>query len=824
MPSAATIESLEIEITSKSTGVVSHLRSLAQALAEIKPSTAKNGLSSIATGITKINDALRSFEGFQKLVDLRDTLSQIRGVANQAKDALAGFNQEIKNAPNIRAYKDLANTIARMGGLDAFMNGGGGGASVPRQKTNSDPSMLPSTQVFSGMPSISDVETAEYSEILNKNALIVSSYRETLDKERVLIEAAYEEIADPVVETGKSITNAFQEIQTKAQETTQAVEEVAESVEEVGEAAEKTAKSKLSKFVDMLKRIVMYRAIRGVISAIGKAMEEGIKNAYEWSRLNDGQFAQSMDTLASCAVQLKNALGAIAVPIIQIVTPAIQAITKVIVDLANAISWLWSIITGAGTYMKVSTDYMTEFGKSAKTAGGAAGSAAKEMRTILGFDEINKLNGDNGGGGGGGGANGTDFGSMFSMEDNFANKLNEFREQIKAAIIDVSNLTDCWGMLDSQLASSAVPLKKTQTTLERLGEAAESVITKIIESHAKHNQAVIAWAFKVASSFDETRAKIEGWVTATSASLNAWSGKVYTNVSTSIRNMVVSIRDQLAQARETINSWATKASEAFEIARAAASNKMAQIGSAITNAKNNIVSWASVTAQRMNEWSGNVATNVGAFASSFVNNIYNALLSAGTNIMNWTKTTADSFRSWASNAYSSIATWASNMANKVAQGIKSAYDSIKSFLKATNSGSVGALAAGGAVAAGALALSGMKSGGSSSLGLTKNYTNVAMAYAQGGFPVPGDLFIANERGPELVGSMNNRPAVANQQQIIEGISQGVARAMMTQESLLREQNELLRSRGDVVVTTGSLVDSFSRMNRRSGTTVVPVGG
>ena len=51
-------------------------------------------------------------------------------------------------------------------------------------------------------------------------------------------------------------------------------------------------------------------------------------------------------------------------------------------------------------------------------------------------------------------------------------------------------------------------------------------------------------------------------------------------------------------------------------------------------------------------------------------------------------------------------------------------------------------------------------------------------FASGGFPSEGDLFIANERGPELVSTMGGRTAVANQDMIIEGIRQGVFDAMV----------------------------------------------
>lgn len=49
-------------------------------------------------------------------------------------------------------------------------------------------------------------------------------------------------------------------------------------------------------------------------------------------------------------------------------------------------------------------------------------------------------------------------------------------------------------------------------------------------------------------------------------------------------------------------------------------------------------------------------------------------------------------------------------------------------------------------------------------------------YATGGFPDAGSLFVAREAGPELVGTIGGRTAVANNDQIVEGISAGVKNA------------------------------------------------
>ena len=51
------------------------------------------------------------------------------------------------------------------------------------------------------------------------------------------------------------------------------------------------------------------------------------------------------------------------------------------------------------------------------------------------------------------------------------------------------------------------------------------------------------------------------------------------------------------------------------------------------------------------------------------------------------------------------------------------------------------------------------------------------AYASGGFPDEGELFIAREAGAEMVGSIGRRAAVANNDQIVEAISAGVYQAV-----------------------------------------------
>ena len=55
-------------------------------------------------------------------------------------------------------------------------------------------------------------------------------------------------------------------------------------------------------------------------------------------------------------------------------------------------------------------------------------------------------------------------------------------------------------------------------------------------------------------------------------------------------------------------------------------------------------------------------------------------------------------------------------------------------------------------------------------------TRTIPRFAEGGYPVTGQLFLAREAGPEMVGSIGSRTAVANNGQIVEGISYGVEAA------------------------------------------------
>lgn len=100
-------------------------------------------------------------------------------------------------------------------------------------------------------------------------------------------------------------------------------------------------------------------------------------------------------------------------------------------------------------------------------------------------------------------------------------------------------------------------------------------------------------------------------------------------------------------------------------------------------------------------------------------------------------------------------------------------------------------------------------------------------FASGGFPDAGQLFLAREAGAEMVGSMGGHTAVANNDQIVEGIREGVEAAMERQNQLLRRQNELLQAllekEGSAEINVSSFYQAVNRTNQRNGKTIIPVG-
>ena len=112
---------------------------------------------------------------------------------------------------------------------------------------------------------------------------------------------------------------------------------------------------------------------------------------------------------------------------------------------------------------------------------------------------------------------------------------------------------------------------------------------------------------------------------------------------------------------------------------------------------------------------------------------------------------------------------------------------------------------------------------------TWNMTVTPQIAATGGVFDAGQMFIAQEAGPELIGNIGRKTAVANTTQMVDAMAQGVYQANAESNMLLRQIIEYAaeiaakeyESGGSVTVE--SITQAMTRNNRRLGKTVVAVG-
>lgn len=121
-----------------------------------------------------------------------------------------------------------------------------------------------------------------------------------------------------------------------------------------------------------IKRVALYRAIRGALKAITNAFKEGFGNLAQFS----DEVNQTMSQLTSSFTIIKNSVAVIFLPLLNAITPIIQALAGNIANIANAISYLTAKMQGSATYLKVNVDYLKKFNEQSK---------------LLSFDTFEKL-------------------------------------------------------------------------------------------------------------------------------------------------------------------------------------------------------------------------------------------------------------------------------------------------------------------------------------------------------------------------------------------------------------------------------------------------
>lgn len=303
------------------------------------------------------------------------------------------------------------------------------------------------------------------------------------------------------------VAETINNVKSAAAKAQSATKEAGRGIRELSKEASKS-KGPLENFVDSLKRIVFYRFIRTIIKAITQAFQEGLQNAYAFSQgiTTEGhRFAAALDSMKTAGTTMKNQLGSAFIALLAAIAPIVNTIIGLITRLANALSQIFAIFTG-GTYLKAK-EVPQQWGDAAS---GAADAAEEWKNQILGFDEINRLEAPSDGGGGGGGG-GMDIGSMFEdtpIDGIFAKIKAKLDELVNS--LDFGPLVKAWERLKEAVKGFA------DVVTDYLAWAWDNILVPlahwVIEEAAPRLVTLLAAAFEFLTAALEALKPVFQWV------------------------------------------------------------------------------------------------------------------------------------------------------------------------------------------------------------------------------------------------------------------------------------------------------------------------
>lgn len=105
---------------------------------------------------------------------------------------------------------------------------------------------------------------------------------------------------------------------------------------------------KLQKLAKAFGRVLFYRIVRRIIQLVAQAIKQGIQNLAKFSE----DFNKTMSNIKSSVVYLKNTIGAVAMPLIQMLEPYLVQFIDTIADKLNYLAEVLSAVAGKDTFIK----------------------------------------------------------------------------------------------------------------------------------------------------------------------------------------------------------------------------------------------------------------------------------------------------------------------------------------------------------------------------------------------------------------------------------------------------------------------------------------
>jgi len=595
--------------------------------------------------------------------------------------------------------------------------------------------------------------------------------------------------------------------------------------------------------------------LRQAIRALMKAMKEGLENAYKFNSMMGGEMSKALDSLKSASQQATGALGSAFGEMIANVAPILIRLLNLITRVANAFAQLMAVLGGRSTYTKA----VESSEKWAKATSSGAKAAKEWKNQLLGFDEINRLEepSDDSGSGGGDSPYEGAF-ELVEAQNEWAKQFRELTldwwkslnfeplikswERLKTVVGDFVDIVD--DALYWAYTNVLLPLGKW--TIEEGGPAA----INLLASALNFLNTVIRWLQPYALWI------WENWL----KPIAKWSGeklveglnklaKLFDDLSEYIKTLDgLSFKDALEKMFSDAAKWiqdynwqdlGAKIYQGIKDAWQWVKDKVTAFFEG-TDFSSLIRSWVELVGSEI----GNLVGVLYGFFISFLQDVFdkiaewNGLEEPGKmifdGIINGIKAAIKAiggFFKWIDeNIFApfidgfkkafgihSPSTVMEEMGGYIMEGLGNGLtnnfrpiDEAVASIKATFSTISSVVSEVWAKVVGVfydaktatMQLNEMNKAGSAThvnphSGST--HGGSGGGYAEGGFPDTGELFMARENGiPELVGTIGNRTAVANNDQIIAGIRQGVFEAVTQAMSNQGSGEVVLKLDGDVL--------------------------
>ena len=187
----------------------------------------------------------------------------------------------------------------------------------------------------------------------------------------------------------------------------------------------------LGKKIRSVTRLFAVMVLRRAITALLNTMKQGFDTLAQYSEAKGAEFNKNISAMQSGLKQLGNSIIAAFEPLINAVTPIINAFISKLIEATNAIGQFFAALTGKSTF----THAKKVVGNYAESLDKATASTKKLATATAGIDELNILQDNNNDNGGGSGAtNPADSFETEKVGDKFAN----LAQMIK----------DAWGKAD----------------------------------------------------------------------------------------------------------------------------------------------------------------------------------------------------------------------------------------------------------------------------------------------------------------------------------------------------------------------------------------